>query len=173
MEVIAKVRFARISPKKVQPLLGDLAKKPVNLVLDNLRYVPTKGGKLVYKLIAAAVANAANNYNIKPENLRIKSLVVNEGPRSKRYWLRSHGAADIKLKRMAHLTVILEEVLPTGVRRPAKPIVPGSAPSAGYKTPLATVPKSSAPGPTPQTEKTSKPKGRLGIKRLFTRTTNK
>ena len=123
------------------------------------------------------MANAANNYNIKSENLCIKSLTVDEGPRAKRYWLRSHGAADLKLKRMAHLTVILEEVLPTGGRRPAKPIVPGSTPRTSPETSpgvkLATTPSSAAAGPTPQTEKASKPKGRLGIKRLFTRTTNK
>jgi len=178
MEIIAKTRFARISPKKVQPLLGNLRRKPAKTVLENLRYVPSKSGKLVYKLIASAVANAANNYNAKPENLRIKSLVVDEGPRHKRYWLRSHGSADIKLKRMAHLTVVLDEILPAPIGKSTKKssptavgMKPGDKTLSGIKVSAAS--SLSTVGPAAPADKPTKLRGRLGGKRLFTRTTNK
>ncbi|MFA5967198.1 MAG: 50S ribosomal protein L22 [Patescibacteria group bacterium] len=176
MEIVAKLKFARISPKKVQPLLGSLRRKPAQAALNSLRYAQTKGGKMIYKLIASAIANASNNYNAKPENLRIKSLVVEEGPRYKRYWLRSHGSADIKLKRMAHLTVKLEEILPTPSEKTAKKISPVAG---GLKTTnkgaasKISAPTSSAGGPVLPTDKPAKLRGKLGGKRLFTRTTNK
>lgn len=177
MEVVATVKFAKISPKKVRPLLGDLRRRSAAAVLDSLRYARTKGGKLVYKLIASAMANAANNYNAKPENLRIKSLVVDDGPRYKRYWLRSHGAADVRLKRTAHLAVVLEEILPSKdlPKSTAKTIAKSAAPvkteGAMKSKPAAETPPTTGPAAKP--ESLGKPKGRFGGKRLFPRTTNK
>ena len=176
MEIVAKLKFARISPKKMQPLLGSLRRKPAQAALNSLRYAQTKGGKMIYKLIASAIANATNNYNAKSENLRIKSLVVEEGPRYKRYWLRSHGSADIKLKRMAHLTVKLEEILPTptgkNIKKPsatAGGLKVADKASVSSKSSSAVTP--SAGGPVMPTDKPAKLRGKLGGKRLFTRTT--
>src|SRR4030042_3535884 len=112
MEIIAEVKFAHISPKKVKPLLGDLRRRPVMEVLTGLRYAQSKAGQLIYKLIASATANALNNYNLKSDNLKIKLLTADDGVRYKRYWLRSHGAADVRLKRTTHLRVVLEEITP-------------------------------------------------------------
>lgn len=111
MEITATAKFTRISHKKVQPWLKSLRLKPATLALDSLRYAQTKAGQMVYKVIASAVSNAVNNYNFKPENLRIKLLSVDKGPSQKRYWFRSHGSADVRLKRMAHIKVVLEEIV--------------------------------------------------------------
>jgi len=174
MEIVAKLKFARISPKKVQPLLGSLRRKPAQAVLNSLRYTQTKGGRMVYKLIASAVANAANNYNAKPENLRIKSLVVEEGPRHKRYWFRSHGSADIRLKRMSHINVVLEEIMPTSPDKASQPVgvIPAKKP-APEKSAKTAGGGTSATGPALKSDNIAKPKGKLGGKKLFTRTTNK
>jgi len=174
MEIAAQIKFAHISPKKVQPLLGDLRRKPVVAVLSSLKYARTKAGKMLYKVIASAVANAANNYNFKPDNLKIKTVTADEGPRYKRYWFRSHGSADVQLKRMTHITVILEEIVPVKLE--------SKAGKSGSSLSPKTVPSASTSGdkPTPTGLDKTKPdpaakppRGRLGVKRLFTRTTNK
>jgi len=113
MEIKAKAKFVRISPKKVKPLLRDIKGKKTTVVLEALRYSPRKSGQLLYKLIASAVANANNNYNLDKENLKIKNIIADSGPTFKRQWMRSHGSADVRLKRTSHLSVVLEEVLPT------------------------------------------------------------
>jgi len=169
MEVTAKAKFVRISPKKVKPLLRDLKGKSVIEVLTALQYSPHKAGKLLYKLIASASSNASNNYNLKQDNLKIKKITADEGPRFKRRWMRSHGSADTLLKRTSHLTVILEEVLPT-------------LPSSKTKT-KATSSKSADKKPDqiskePSTavesqSKSVKSKPQLDIKKIFRRTTNK
>src|SRR3990167_8585040 len=113
MQVAASTKFVRISPKKVRPHLKDLRGKKVVPVLAALKFANTKSGQLLFKLIYSASANAANNYNLKPDNLKIKILKVDEGPRFRRYWYRSHGSADLQMKRTSHLNVILEEITPT------------------------------------------------------------
>lgn len=174
MEITAQIKFAHISPKKVQPLLSDLRRKPVVAVLSSLKYARTKAGKMLYKVIASAVANAANNYNFKPDNLKIKTVTADEGPRYKRYWFRSHGSADVQLKRMAHLTVILEEIVPVKL----EPKAGKSSSSLSTKAvPSALAPQgeptTAGPGKTKPEPAAKPPRGRLGGKRLFTRTTNK
>lgn len=170
MEITAEVKFARISPKKVQPWLAGFRRKRAMEALSSLRYARSKTGKMLYKLIASAVANAINNYNFKADNLEIKSLVVGEGPRQKRYWLRSHGAADVRLKRMAHLKVVLQEITPVKVEKKSPPVSPTTAPK--------TAPAKPAGGSVASTIPTAKAdlaklRGRWGGKKLFPRTTNK
>lgn len=174
MEVSATAKFIRISPKKVQPMVVALRKMPVSDALIHLKYHSSKTAKLIYKLIHSASANATNNYNLKENNLRIKTLTVDTGPTMKRYWFRSHGSADPLLKRSSHMSVTLEEINPSLVK---KPVVPSQA-SKPATTPV------SPSTPTTETtgEKTTvqskamapKPKFAQGLKKIITRrTTNK
>lgn len=175
MEVSATSKFIRISPKKAQPMVAALRKMPVSDALVQLKYHPSKTAKLIYKLIHSASANATNNYNLKEDNLRIKTLTVDTGPTMKRYWFRSHGSADPLLKRSSHLKVVLEEIKPSLVKKPVTPSQTGKP---------ATV--SAAPSAEPTTETTSekakvqpkaatpKPRFAQGLRKVITRrTTNK
>jgi len=42
------------------------------------------------------------------EDLYVKRASADEGPRMKRIWMRGRGRRDIKLKRTAHLTVVMD-----------------------------------------------------------------
>ena len=171
MEITAIAKFTHISPKKVQPWLKDLRLKPAALALDSLRYVNTKAGQMIYKVIASAVSNAVNNYNFKPDNLRIKFLTVDAGPSLKRYWFRSHGSADVRLKRMAHIKVVLEEIVQHQTTvSPAKKVV-----AKTVVTPPKIDIKSDKSNPTTTPTKKNegvKPK-KSTTSRIFSRTTNK
>jgi large subunit ribosomal protein L22 len=175
MQVTASTKFVRISPKKVRPFLGDLRGKKVTPALAALKFSPNKSGRLLYKLIQSAAANALNNYNLKQDNLKIKTLQVDEGPRYRRYWFRSHGSADLLLKRTAHLSVVLEEILPTVKPVPPKKKAATSGTASQGATPVQPSDEQKmAPGEKKlATPEIKKPRGRGGIKRIFTRTTNK
>ncbi len=142
---------------------------PVPDALIHLKYHSSKTAKLIYKLLHSASANATNNYNLKEDNLRIKTLTVDTGPTMKRYWFRSHGSADPLLKRSSHMSITLEEIKPSLVKKPiVKPSSTPVSPSApttettGEKT--TTQPKATLP----------KPKFSQGLKKIITRrTTNK
>jgi large subunit ribosomal protein L22 len=172
MQVTASTKFVRVSPKKVRPFLKDLRGKKVMPVLASLQFANTKSGKLLYKLLHSAAANASNNYNLKTDNLKVKILKVDEGPRFRRYWYRSHGSADLQMKRTSHLSVVLEEITPTIQPTTVKP-KPVSAPAKEI-TPTAESTDKSTPIDNKQnTPEIKKPRSRGGMKQIFTRTTHK
>lgn len=76
--------------------------------LENLRYMSQKAAMPLRKLLASAVASAKNNHSLNDQTLRIKSLVVNEGPTYKRWRPVSRGRAHPIMKRTSHLKIVLE-----------------------------------------------------------------
>ena len=109
MEVSARAKQVRVSPRKVRLVLENLPGKRVDDVLSMLRYVPTRGARLVAKVVKSAAANAENNFQLAPEGLRIKAAWVDEAPRFKRTRPRARGRATPNLHRTSHITVIVEE----------------------------------------------------------------
>ena len=45
------------------------------------------------------------------DSLIVKNVLIDEGPRLKRLWFRGKGRADMLLKRMCHITVIVDEIV--------------------------------------------------------------
>jgi large subunit ribosomal protein L22 len=41
--------------------------------------------------------------------LYVKEVLIDEGPRMKRVWFRARGRADMLLKRLCHVTVVIDE----------------------------------------------------------------
>jgi large subunit ribosomal protein L22 len=172
MEVKAITKFTRISPKKARPMARALQGTNVVDAMNQMKFHRSKTAQLFYKLIKSAVSNASNNYNLKEDNLRIKTLTVDTGPTLKRYWFRSHGSADPLLKRSSHFAVTVEEIKPSLVKKPVAKtaITPASVePTTTSTTDVA------APSIATQIKSTGpKPKFTQGLKKVLTRrTTNK
>ena len=109
-QAVAKLRLARISPRKVQIVLDLIRGKKADEALAILMYTPKAAAPVVEKLLNSAIANAENNLGMDRESLYVAETFANEGPTLKRYWARSHGRADQILKRTSHITVILDQV---------------------------------------------------------------
>src|SRR2546430_937937 len=75
-------------------------------ILENL---PKSTSLPLGRVVRSAIANAENNFNLTLENLYVKRAIANEGPRMKRVWYRGRGRRDLKVHRMAHLEVVLDE----------------------------------------------------------------
>jgi large subunit ribosomal protein L22 len=109
MIVIAKHRYARISPRKAR-LVADLIRGlPVDRALEILAFTKQKSALLLKKLLYSAVANAEHNKRMDVDVLKIQSIVVDEGPRMKRWMPRAKGRATPILKRSSHIVVILTD----------------------------------------------------------------
>jgi large subunit ribosomal protein L22 len=109
MEAQAKLRHLRMGPRKVR-LVADLVKgKPVQVAIDNLRYMSRAAARPIYKLIRSAVSNADQKGGIDVDTLYVKTITVDQGPTMKRWMPRARGRADRILKRTSHITVILDE----------------------------------------------------------------
>jgi large subunit ribosomal protein L22 len=116
MEIKAKARFIRISPRKVRLVVDVIRGKNVNDALARLEFL-NKGAVLpVKKVLLSAIANAKHNLNIEKENLYIKTVTVDEGPKFKRYMPKAHGRATVIRKRTSHINLLLAEIVETPVK---------------------------------------------------------
>jgi large subunit ribosomal protein L22 len=77
--------------------------------------MPHKGARLIRKTVLSAASNALNlNKQLEEDMLYVKEVKIDEGPRMKRVWFRARGRADMLLKRMCHITVVVDEVRASG-----------------------------------------------------------
>lgn len=107
----ALLRFVQISPYKMRRVADIIRKKPYSEAVAILNTLPHKGARILMKLIKSAAANALyNNKKLDEDMLYIHELQVNEGPRMKRLWRRARRRADILLKRISHVHVVMDEI---------------------------------------------------------------
>ena len=109
MEVRAVVKYTGIPVKKVRPLVNMVRGKKVDEALTLLRFTPTPKAKVIAKLVRSAAANAENNFQMDPADLKIVSIFADEAPAMRRYRSRSRGRASPIRKRSSHITVIVAE----------------------------------------------------------------
>ena len=70
MEVIAVAKNIHRSPRKVRLVLDAVRGKSVDEAVAILRFLPHGGAPEVLKVVRSAAANAENNYQMAPEDLR-------------------------------------------------------------------------------------------------------
>jgi len=99
------------SPFKVRPVADLVRAKPYTEAMAILENMPHKGAKLIRKVVSSAAANALNkNRKLGEDMLFIKELRIDEGPRLKRIWFRARGRADMQLRRMCHISCVVDEI---------------------------------------------------------------
>lgn len=109
MEVRAVSKYLRVSAQKTR-LVADMVRgKKVDEALVLLRYTPKKSGRLITKVLRSAMANAENTQSADVENLYVKAIMVDQGPRLKRFRPRAMGRATRIIKPSSHITVVLSE----------------------------------------------------------------
>lgn len=128
MEVRAHLRYLRLAPRKVRLVVNLVRGLPVDQAVDQLSVLPKRASLPVLKLLNSAVANAEHNFKLQRKDLRIKSIVANEGPRLKRYQPRAFGRAAEILKKMTHVTIVLEDLAKTAPGSPKVKTAPGKKP---------------------------------------------
>ena len=104
----ATVKHVRISPRKVKIVIDLIRGKKAEDALAILEFTPKAASPVVKKLLESAIANAENNLNLNRDELYVAEVYANQGPTYKRYWARSHGRADVILKRTSHITIVLD-----------------------------------------------------------------
>jgi large subunit ribosomal protein L22 len=125
MEVSAKLRFLRMSPRKVRLVVDVIRDLPVEEAENQLVFLNKKAGRPVLKLLKSAIANAENNSKLSKDNLYIKKITVDQGPTLKRWRARAFGRAAMIRKQSSHITIILDELKKP--RSPKKKVVPSKA----------------------------------------------
>lgn len=109
MEVRAVVKNTGVSPRKVRPLVDMIRGKKVEEALTILKFTPTPTARVVAKVVKSAAANAENNFEMSPSDLKIVRIFADGARSLKRYRPRARGQASAILKRSSHITVIVGE----------------------------------------------------------------
>jgi large subunit ribosomal protein L22 len=109
MEVMAKLRYARISPQKCRLVADVVRGEPVGSALATLKFMPKKGAELVRKVLASAVANAEHNHGVDIDELKVSRVLVDAAPQLKRFSARAKGRGTRIVKRNSHITVAVSD----------------------------------------------------------------
>ena len=105
----AILRSARISPQKARLVADQIRGLPVANALDLLKFSDQKAAGLIYKVVYSAASNAENNGGDDADALKVKTVMVDEGPSLKRFMARAKGRGTRITKRTSHITVIVGE----------------------------------------------------------------
>ncbi len=124
MEVQAKAKWVRTSPRKVRLVARTLRNLPVSEALVACSFMPKAAARDVAKVIRSAQANAENNFNLVKDDLVIKDIRVEPGPMLKRGQPRAMGRLFSIFKRTSHITAIVEDRPGVVKRRAALPRAP-------------------------------------------------
>ena len=109
MEAKAYLKYARISPRKVQYVLDLIRGKDAGVAMAILKNTPRGASPYLIKLLGSAIANAVNNFEMDETKLYVSECFVCPGPTLKRIMPRAKGSADRILKRTSHITVVVKE----------------------------------------------------------------
>ena len=155
MEVQAKAKWVRTSPRKVRLVAQGLRNLPVGEALTACQFMPRAAARDVAKVIRSAQANAENNFNLVRDDLVIKEIRVEAGPMLKRGRPRAMGRLFSIFKRTSHITAVIEDRPGVARRRPAslpRAPQPAARPAAQSTTPAAPTrrgPRAGAPAAGP------------------------
>ena len=106
----AVTRYLLVSPFKIRPVADLIRRKPYTEAVAILENMPHKGARLIRKTVVSAASNALNrDKQLEEDMLYIKEIAVDEGPRMRRVWFRARGRADMLVKRLCHITVIVDQ----------------------------------------------------------------
>ena len=107
MEARATLKYARISPRKVQIVLDLIRKQPAEKAVAILEHTPKAACEYLEKLLKSAIAN---NHNMDTSKLYVAECFVGPGPTLKRIRPKDHGRAHRIMKRTSHVTLVLREL---------------------------------------------------------------
>ncbi|PCI82461.1 MAG: 50S ribosomal protein L22 [SAR86 cluster bacterium] len=109
MEVQARLKGARLSAQKARLVADQIRGKAVEEALLVLTYSPKKGAEIIKKVLNSAIANAEHNEGADVDELKVSTIMVDEGMTMKRIMPRAKGRADRILKRSCHITITVAD----------------------------------------------------------------
>ena len=109
MEVSAKLKNASVSPQKGRLVADQIRGKSVEQALKTLSFSTKKAAHIMKKVLESAIANAENNEGADIDELKVKTVCIDEGRTMKRIQARAKGRANRIIKRSSHITVTVSD----------------------------------------------------------------
>jgi large subunit ribosomal protein L22 len=112
MEAKAILRYTRLSAQKGRLVADQIRGLPVARALEVLEYSKRRAAKSVRKVLESAIANAEHNQGADIDELRVATVMVDNGPQLKRFHARAKGRGVRVVKRTSHITVVVSDKKP-------------------------------------------------------------
>lgn len=109
MKVRAIAKDVGVSPEKVRLVIDMVRGKKIDEALTILSFLPTPAARAVAKVIKSAAANAENNFQMAPGELKIADIFAGPGHTLKRFRPQSRAMISPILKRSSNITVLVSE----------------------------------------------------------------
>lgn len=106
----ASHRFARMSVRKVRPVLDLIRGKYADEAMNILKYLPHRGARYAEQVLKSAMANAEDRGVRNAGALLVSDARGDGGPMFKRMMPRSRGMAYLVRHRSCHITIGLSDV---------------------------------------------------------------
>ena len=97
----ALLKYIRLSPIKARLIAREIQGMNAELALATLEFAPNKAARVIYKVLASAVANG----NYDAQSVIVKSCRIDTGPVLRRMSPRARGRANMIRKPTAHILV--------------------------------------------------------------------
>src|ERR1700750_1335258 len=137
METQAKLYGVRLSAQKGRLVADQVRGLPVEKGLDLLTFSPKKGARILKKVLESAIANAEHNDGADVDELRVKSVMVEQGATIRRFMARAKGRGNRISKPTCHIFVTVgdeaKKVAKKAVRPQSKTAAKGAAGKAAAK----------------------------------------
>ena len=105
METTASVRGVRLSVDKGRLVADMIRGKKVDQALNILAFTPKKAAVIIRKAVESAVANAEHNDGADIDELKVKTICVEQGATLKRFSARAKGRGNRISKPTCHIFV--------------------------------------------------------------------
>ena len=104
-ETKAIVRGVRLSADKGRLVADMIRGKKVDQALNILNFTPKKAAVIIKKAVESAVANAEHNDGADIDELKVKTIFVEQGATLKRFSARAKGRGNRISKPTAHIYI--------------------------------------------------------------------
>ncbi len=112
METKAKLWGVRLSAQKGRLVADQIRGLQVEKALNLLAFSPKKGARLIKKVLESAIANAEHNDGADIDELKVKTILVEQGPTLKRFQARAKGRGNRISKASCHIFVTVGDEPP-------------------------------------------------------------
>jgi large subunit ribosomal protein L22 len=114
MQAVAKARYVRVTPRKARRVVDMIRGMPADQAQATLRFAAQSASDPVGKVLASAIANAAQVSQLDAGSLVVSRAWVDEGPTAPRFRARAQGRGYRINKRSSHITIIVSDSAANG-----------------------------------------------------------
>jgi large subunit ribosomal protein L22 len=105
----ASHRFARISVRKLRPILDLIRGKFADDAMNTLKFLPHRGARMIEQVLKSAMANAEDKGVRNVGDMVIADARGDGGPMFKRLMPRARGMAYMVRRRASHIEIALTD----------------------------------------------------------------